>query len=376
MLRQGGAVTTILGFHRSRPVDGNMSGVIVDLGRTADGRFTQRIWMVAKTIPRLNRWADQLASSKVILARNLEMLVLAAIARHVYASRAALVYECLDIHRLMLVRHVIGAGLRILERFLISQCEGLIVSSPGFIREYFQKRGASLPSIFVVENKVAPTKRSTDLTKASVVSGPPWRIGWFGVLRCRRSLDVLIQLLRSTSQLVEVVVAGQPASRVFPDVDKAFDGLPGLKFLGAFKDEAELAGLFGSVHFAWTIDYYEAGANSNWLLPNRLYRAALYGAVPLALADVETGRWLASHGAGVLLGEPIGEQLTAVMQNMTPKSFARAKTAVERIPKSALITDVEECRDLVLALGDLGRDRAGQSRSRIKMVSPGSPEWH
>jgi succinoglycan biosynthesis protein ExoL len=362
MLCQGGAVTTILGFHRGRQAEGTISDAIVDLGRTADGRFAQRVWMVAKTIPRLNRWADKLASSKVIMARNLEMLALAAIARRLYAPNAALVYECLDIHRLMLARHVFGAGLRILERFLISRCAGLIVSSPGFIREYFQKYGATLPSIFVIENKVVPPEGSTDLAEASVVSGPPWRIGWFGVLRCRRSLDVLIQLLRSTPHLVEVVVAGKPASRVFPEVDKAFDGIPGLKYLGTFKDEAELARLFGSVHFAWTIDYYEAGGNSNWLLPNRLYRAALYGVVPLALADVETGRWLARHGAGVLLGEPIGEQLTATMRNMTPQSFTKAKTAVERIPKSALITEVEECRDLVLAMGGVGR--AGRSRSR------------
>ena len=42
------------------------------------------------------------AGADVVLARNLEMLIIASRARNLYAPRAALVYECLDIHRLLL----------------------------------------------------------------------------------------------------------------------------------------------------------------------------------------------------------------------------------------------------------------------------------
>jgi succinoglycan biosynthesis protein ExoL len=355
MLRVGGAEISVFGFHRKRSPDAEVADAVVDLGRTVDADFAQRIWALVRAIPQLGRWAARLAASELILARNLEMLILAAIVRRRYAPDAALVYECLDIHRMMLSSHVAGKVLRALERVLLHRCQGLMVSSPAFICEYFDRFHPTLPETLVVENKVFGGGDQLEPEAQTADSGPPWRIGWFGVLRCRRSLEVLSHLARSTPQLVEVVVAGMPALNVFPDGGKAFAGIPGLTFLGSYRDEAELSRLFRSVHFAWAVDFYEAGGNSNWLLPNRLYRAALYGTVPVAIATVETGHWLANHGAGILLGERLEEQLVDTMQSMTPQSFAWAKAAIDRIPKSALIVDANECRGLVQSLGKLGR---------------------
>jgi hypothetical protein len=355
MLREGGAETMVFGFRRTQQAAADPAEAVVDLGRTADARLLQRIWSIAAVVPRLRQWSDKLASSNVILARNLEMLVLAAVARRLYAPRAALVYECLDIHRLMLTNHLGGAILRRLERMLLNRCQGLMVSSPAFIREYFQPTHRVLPRTFVVENKVFPADKTSVESEEIIGSGQPWRIGWFGVLRCRRSLEMLSLLLRSAPGMFEVVVAGVPASGVFDGNEKAFAGIPGLTFLGAYKGEAAHARLFRSVHFIWAIDYYDAGGNSNWLLPNRLYRAALYGAVPVTMAGVETGKWLARYDAGILLDEPAEEQLLVTMRTVTPQTFAAAKAAMERIPKTALITQAGECRDLVASLGELGR---------------------
>ena len=44
-------------------------------------------------------------------------------------------------------------------------------------------------------------------------------------------------------------------------------------------------------------------------LPNRIYEGSLYGTVPIAPAGIETGRWLAKRGAGVILEEPVEQQL-------------------------------------------------------------------
>lgn len=355
LLREGGAETMVFGFHRTRAVDRDLVGTIIDLGRTVDARLIHRIWAVATALPRLRHFASDLASSRVLLARNLEMLLLAAVARRLYAPRAALVYECLDIHHLMLSRGGVGAALRELERRLLGRSQGLVVSSPGFIREYFKRVHSSLPQSFVVENKVflggeQPRRRAT-----MAPAGPPWRIGWFGVIRCRRSLEILTNLVRSMPELVQVMVAGMPARAVFGDFERDLEGVPGLTFLGAFKDEAALADLFSSVHFAWTVDYYEADANSAWLLPNRLYRAALYGAVPLAIADVETGKWLAARQAGILLQEPLKESLLDTIRGMTLERFTNAQAALERIPRSALVTEPGECGALVRALSELDR---------------------
>jgi succinoglycan biosynthesis protein ExoL len=355
MLREGGAEITVFGFHRTRPPDANLACKIIDLGRTIDARFTHRAWAVASAAPRLRLWADEIGAGKVILARNLEMLFLAAIAQRLYASHASLVYECLDIHRLMLSNGRSGAALRVIEGSLLRRSQGLIVSSPGFIREYFEKKHRVLPKSFVIENKVLSADSGLCGGKQTIPPGPPWRIGWFGLLRCRRSLELLSQAVRRAPELVHVVLAGRPSNDVFRDIDRDFKSTPGLEYLGPYKDEAALADLFASVHFAWTIDYFEAGANSAWLLPNRLYRAALYGSVPLAMANVETGRWLAAHGAGILLDEPAGASLVNFLGSVTRDGFASARLALSRISRSALVTESEECRAIVRELGQLPR---------------------
>jgi succinoglycan biosynthesis protein ExoL len=354
MLRAGGAETIVIGFHRSRRVVDECAHAVIDLGATADAQFAQRIWAVISAVSRLRKWADRIASSKVILARNLEMLFLADIARRLYAPRAALVYECLDIHRLMVLRHPVSFALRNLEWYLLKRCQGLMVSSPAFIREYFCRISTRLPKVFVVENKIFLARGLPGEVTRVLPSGPPWRIGWFGILRCRRSLDILIRALRAIPGEIEVVTAGRPVPDVFPNFEKDIESIPGLTFVGPYKDDpADLAHLFGCVHFAWSIDFYEAATNSTWLLPNRLYRAALWGTVPLAAANVETGRWLQAHQAGILLEDPVEETLVDIIRSMTPTKFADARAGLRRIPKSALLADANECQGLVKELAKL-----------------------
>jgi succinoglycan biosynthesis protein ExoL len=369
IMRQGGAAVTVLGFRRTGELNAGPADAIIELGRTRDARFIQRIFAVAKALPRLRRSAHLIDASAVIVARNLEMLFLATIARRLYAPRAALVYECLDIHRLMLSKGLASAVLRQLEHSLLRRCQGLIVSSPGFIKEYFQKSGQSLPRSFIVENKVLAIDGRPFERHRAAPDGPPWRIGWFGVIRCRRSLDMLSRVTRALPGLVEVIIAGRYASTVFSETD--FVGIPGISFLGPYADDAALARLFRSVHFAWAVDFYEAGGNSDWLLPNRLYRAAYFGAVPIALAHVETGRWLKGHAAGMLLSEPYEDQIVDLFRGMDVQKFTDATAALGRIQRHALLTEPDECRELVSALSQLGGgqpllEHDSSRRSRIR----------
>ena len=47
---------------------------------------------------------------------------------------------------------------------------------------------------------------------------------------------------------------------------------------------------------------------------NRIYEGSLYGVGPIGVAGVETGRWLAKRKAGVILEEPVEQQLINFFQ--------------------------------------------------------------
>jgi succinoglycan biosynthesis protein ExoL len=364
MLRQGGAEVTVVGFNRRGRVDPTIADRVICLGQTQDGNFPQRIAAVLGALTRLGVHAAAFRAADAVMARNLEMLVLGAAVRTRFLKGTPLTYECLDIHRLMTGGGAVSRALRWLEAALLRRCQALVTSSPGFLREYFERVHPRLPRTILVENKVFATGEGRPASPA-LPPGPPWRIGWFGVIRCRRSLDILAEVARRAPGLIEVVVAGRPAPGVFEGAGD-LAGIPGLRYVGEYSREAEAARLFSSVHFTWTLDFYEAGANSEWLLPNRLYRSIYYGSVPIGLSTVETGRWLARHEVGLCLDQAEPGTLIASLQAMTPARFARLQQGLGRIPTSSLVTETEECRALVQALA-----RPEQPASQDPALAPG-----
>ena len=65
-------------------------------------------------------------------------------ARKRYAPQAAVVYECLDIHRMLLSNGLHGRLFRSLESKLWRDVDLLLTSSPAFIRNYFRSARLSV----------------------------------------------------------------------------------------------------------------------------------------------------------------------------------------------------------------------------------------
>jgi succinoglycan biosynthesis protein ExoL len=351
MLGAGGAAVTPIGFRRGSQPVGAVEGVsAVEIGPSADGMLVRRALTVIAALLKRGDLARHVVGSDAIIARNLEMLVVAAEVRKRYAPHAKLVYECLDIHRMLLARRPEGALLRALESKLWRQVDLLITSSPAFVRNYFTPRGFAAP-IRLVENKILVLGEDCPHTVAPKRrSGPPWRIGWFGMIRCRKSLEILSSLARELGGAVEVVIRGRPSDAVFPDFDQAIADKPHVNYLGRYRNPADLGEIYGDVHFVWAVDYYESGQNSAWLLPNRIYEGTFYGAVPIGLAEVETGGWLKEHSVGVVANEPLQAWLIGFFRNLDEGGYTELGKAVLALPRKTLVADREDCCELVEVL--------------------------
>jgi succinoglycan biosynthesis protein ExoL len=350
MLSLGGATITPIGFRRTtRPIGAVGDVRTIDLGRTSDGMLERRACSVMTALARLGRLAPDVRGANAILARNLEMLVLATRARKRYAPRATVVYECLDVHRMLLSNGLGGRLLRHIESKLWREVDLLLTSSPAFVRNYFTPRGFSAP-IRLVENKVLFVGEPE--CQAAIVrpAGPPWRIGWFGMIRCRKSLQILSSLARAVGGAVEIMIRGRPSGATFPDFDAAIANLPHVRFAGPYRNPIDLASIYADVHFSWAIDYYESGQNSAWLLPNRIYEGSLYGTVPLGLAGVETGHWLTQRGVGVVLDEPLERQLIDFFRRLNHDGYLQLASKVQALPRTDLVSNRADCRELVEAL--------------------------
>jgi succinoglycan biosynthesis protein ExoL len=357
MLRAGGAETVVLGFRRTETAPTEVAGSpAVDLGRTYDARLGHRALTTGLAALTAVRWRGLLSDVDAVIGRTLEALATADAARIMAGVRAPLVYECLDIHRMMLGDGAPARTLRAVERTLLRRCALLIVSSPAFVREYFEPRqgvGRTLPiPTLLVENKAL--ELSDPVARAGAPApGPPWRIGWMGAIRCRQSLGILTDLARRRPDLIEVRIHGRPAYTEFQDFDAQVQGLSNLRFMGAYTAE-DLPRIYGDVHFSWAIDFMEAGQNSAWLLPNRLYESGRYGAVPIALSDVETGRYLAARRLGVRLADTA--EVESVLERMTNEEWRRLRAELDAAPRNAFVAGTADCRRLLDAIAGVTAD--------------------
>lgn len=372
MLRAGGADPVVLGFRRTDTAPEAVAGSpAVDLGRTYDARLGHRARATALAALGSGRWRRLLADSEAILARTLEMLAVADAARRTCGVRAGLTYECLDIHRLMLGQGVKSKAMRAVERALMRRARLLVVSSPAFLDHYFRPlqgvgRNLALDTL-LVENKVLELGGPAGTKRPMRAPGPPWRIGWMGAIRCARSLDILSRLAARRPDLVEVRIHGRPAYTEFADFDAQVADAPGVRFAGPYTAQ-DLPAIYGDVHFSWAIDYMEEGLNSSWLLPNRIYESGRYGAVPIALAGVQTGRWLAERGFGMRIESP--EALEATLEALTPESYTGLRAELDAVPLSAFSAGDADCVRLVDAIA--GRRTAQwpqESRGAAQLVA-------
>jgi hypothetical protein len=353
MFLAGGAELTLAGFRRQSQAVADVGSVAaVDLGETFDGRLAHRALSGLSFAARPAVLAAVVRGADVVVARNLEMLLIAARARDRYARGARLVYECLDIHEAMVGNGVKGRALRALEGLLLRRTDRVIISSAAFQTFYFDPKQPGHPPLLLLENKVLDLSDEVAAVGVSVERAsppiPPWRIGWFGILRAQKALDSLCAIARALPGEVEIVIRGRPTTADFVDFEGQIAATPGVSFGGAYRPE-DLAGLYAGVHFCWAIDLTSESGNSRWLLPNRIYEGGRFGSVAIAADGTETHRWLANNGTGVMVKDPIADTV-AMLSRLTPDTYLDLRRTAMTLPRSHVVAGTSDCEALVLAL--------------------------
>lgn len=367
MLEAGGAEVEVAGFRRAtKPLDRPATV----LGQTYNGRFLQRglsaLWVIFRA-----RVTAPGKEPDVILARSLEMLPLA---RRIQASapgrKPRLCYEVLDVHRLLVGAGPVSSVLRKIEGRLCGTAAHVLVSSMRFDDEYFRRYGQIKSPLVLIENKVwdpeslggRPHETPVDASSRGIT------IGWFGILRCAASLRCLDELCRRGDGRIKLVLRGRPALDSIPNFHRIVHENPHIAFYGAYNYPGDLSQIYGEIDIAWLIDRMDAGANSDWLLPNRLYESGAHGIVPLALKGTETGRYLARRRLGLLLPQLDVESLANLLApiNETMLSAMRARIAAWD-PRTWRMTQ-DDCIELVDVLAGRQRKASVSPKKVLELV--------
>lgn len=345
-LTRGGADVSIYGFRRGGGTANAFDVPTYCLGQTHASRRWHRALAIARRALTARRWAADMPKADLIVARNLDNLALASAARLLTGSRAPLVYELLDVQPMMVRPGPASFCLRLIERGLLALSAATWISSPAFEQRYLAVHYPRRPKSILIENKVDIT--SATPPRAALPPGPPWRIGWFGTIRCPRGLRLLCELAERQPHLLEVDIRGTFARHIdMQEVNRLLGRSRNVRYLGPYKYPDDLADAYARVHFSWVIDLLQRGDNSDWLLPNRLYEGSLCGAIPLALTNTETGRWLEQRQIGIRLDEPLEDSLPRFLERLTAQEYLEARAKLLAVDAHDLLWIQQDCDDLV-----------------------------
>ena len=314
----------------------------VDLGRTQDGRYLRRMVALCRSLPALWGGRKLLRDATVLYARNLDQLALALVARLLCRRRVSIVYEVLDIAPALTHRGRLGRVMRSAERRLLGRVALLVVSSPGFLKNYYGPVQRYRGRTYLLENKLYPS------TSLDQVADPPdaleearrrhqWVVGCFGLIRGQQTFDLITRLAERLSGKVLFYFRGIVTTVDAERFTRTVARHDNMVYGGAYVNPDDLPEIYGAVDFAWSLDLEHTDANSRWLMPCRFYEAGAFGVPCLAARSFEVGDRVEALGTGWTFAPPYEEAIARFFERLTRDDYDRVLRRLRDVPPHVFI---------------------------------------
>ncbi|GAA3852775.1 glycosyltransferase [Celeribacter arenosi] len=334
--------------------DGQLRGDVdwkdIDLGTITNGRLAMRMRRSVAGLYRIWRHRAALRKTDVIIARNIDMVLLALSAKALCRIPAPVIYECLDIHGMFIGDDIKAKLARRVERWVLARTDLLAVSSDGFVDGYFSPIQNYTGPTQLIENKLTFDGPPPPRASAHPVPDRPLTIGWVGTIRCEPTLRLLSQTARQLEGHVQIAIHGIIHHHALADFDATLAEHPNMTYHGPYPYPDGLAQVYAGCDLVWAQDLWQSGSNSDWLLPNRIYEASWFGCPSVALATTMTGRTIAQRGLGFTIPEPTVDALKTLIAGLGPQDLTSARERLARVPDDALCQTSADIDRLFAAL--------------------------
>lgn len=324
-IRAGVNVTSFTFRRKKYNVDFQPEWSNVHLGLTKDRNYLQRLPVLFAGLMRIIRHRKCLREADFIYGRNFDLFMLALFAKWLTGSKASLVYEVEDVQEIFFKKTLSAKLFRWIERHALNHVDLLVLMSPGFYKGYFKPVQNYSGSYYVLENKLQlhgksslPTERG-DVWKRSL--GKKWVIGWFGTLRCPKSMVLLEALAQKLGDRVEIYTRGYPTETGLEAYMEIVNRNPNWTYDGEYTIPDDLEDMYGRVHFSWCLDFLDEFGNSPLLLACRMYQGGFYGSVPLAVKGWEMDHWLSEAGIGHVFAPPFVDQIAEFLTELSVDDY-------------------------------------------------------
>lgn len=273
MLQKEGAFVHMLGFNRNNFPHSQKDDISVEsLGSLAHGNYLSRMVKLFKFFFILRKKA---VDFDVIYNFTLDTLLITYLAL-IGRGRKKIVYQIQDIRSIYFGNSVRSRVARLLEGRLLKSVDLLVLSSQDFFDGHFKKHyNFDENKIQVIENKLVRGSVEPILNRERKPNKIV--IGYFGVMRCLRSWEILRDFAIDNPETIEVYLRGKPDA--IPNLNDEIKDLDNVYYGGTYKSPDDLNELYNQVDVVWACYPFSENNVGNWTMARtiRFYEACAFG---------------------------------------------------------------------------------------------------
>ena len=163
------------------------------LGNVSSKNYFIRIPKLFKAISIIK---NDLKNDDIIYTFGMDTFLISWFAVFFSNKKNKIIYEVGDIRKIYTKKTFFRFLFRFLQRRIVKKASLIVVTSKAFVDSYFRDilKVKNTEKFYVLENK--PELKKDKMINYSF-KGYPIRIGYFGVIRCERSIEILSQILKS-----------------------------------------------------------------------------------------------------------------------------------------------------------------------------------
>lgn len=352
MLKQADFVVEAVAFERDYH-SGRLPDCPVEyLSKIAHGRYLQRIFKIVTAFPVMRR---AIRRNHMVYAFGPDM-ALAAIIASLGLDRPVIL-EVGDIQNWQVTSGMKGLLTRLLDRYVVNSSRLLVATAPGFVDGYYREWLHTRTPALVLENKLEGSMAEADQVKNAIsLKGipkvdRPLRIGYFGLLRCDWSWQVLEALALSMPAEVEIVVAGCPMNPV--DLPERAKKLSNVEFRGEYRSPQDLPAIYCDVDLVWAAYPSPEDSDPNWrwaqliCRSNRFYESCFFKKPIISVTGSGDADEAERYGIGMIICDQSIKMVVNELSRITSDDIYGWQDNLSKLPRKVYIytTEIAELKN-------------------------------
>lgn len=298
LLEKLGCNNKVLAFERKYiPINKNSKDYII-IGKLEHKKYYKRILPFVKAFATIK---NSMKYSDVTYVFGMDMLLFGWVASLFVNKKNKIVYEVGDIRSIFIGNNIQSIFFRWIERFLIKRIDLLVVTSKAYVTEYYEKiQGIKGVRYIVIENKLnaewdlKKIKNTNNISKDDII-----RIGYFGVIRCQRSWQILKKVAYDGKGRIQLYIRG--ITMGIDNLDKEANETPNINYDGPYLVPDDLPSIYNNVDLVWSCYPYQGKSVGNWCWAraNRFYESCYFKKPMVAQIDTQDGKMVNKLGLGI-----------------------------------------------------------------------------